>query len=519
MARAVVVLPLPDSPTRASVCAARDGEADATHGRHAARRPAGDAVGDAAAASEGDVQVVDHQERCRGGRSTSWRGRRCDDAHPAVRPRATGEGTVPGAAWKSARRGVGQRLGAGAREPLLGARQEVSQHGHVAIGLLGVRHVTGLLEDDPLGLRDALGDERHLLRCGLVVAAAGEEDGHLDGAQARADVPAAQRAHDVELGRPVHGPIDLWIAPDLGERPRHRFRERHHAADVALVEDVDGGLVLGVVPGACGLVAVEDLDDLGRQVRAQASGLGDPEGHAGWRAGDGPGDDAGRLPHEVLHEQHAAPALAQDVHTLEAQRLAHGIDFTHVEVHRPACRIVRLVGIAAALLVIEDDASARGGHGGDGLDVVVAGTRSAVQQQQRHVTLIPLPLGVADDADPCAQALEGDEALLGAERRVDGHECGVVHVACSHVMCRLSIHQLGAPMTGRPAAGTGRQQGRDLRSTALHGDRAARRERAARGQCGRVGRRALDLGQAPAPLQDRRDAGAQPRGVRVVWRR
>ena len=283
MARAVVVLPLPEFAHQRQRLPAGDGEADAPYGGHAPRLSASHALADAAATLERDTQVFHDQERLgsRGLAHGDLRGRWRHHAQAApptpALPPAPAAKCVADAARKAC-----QRAGSGAarqfawlgrgqcRRPrlhrtALGAREEVGQHAHVAVGLLVVRHVAGLLEDDPLRLRDALGHEGHLCRRGLVVSATGDERGDLDVTESCADVPVAQGAHDVELGGPVHGAIDLRVAGRLGVRPRHRLGVRHHPAEVSLVEDLDGRLILGIIPGTRRLVTLQHLDDLGRQ--------------------------------------------------------------------------------------------------------------------------------------------------------------------------------------------------------------------------------------------------------------
>ena len=112
--------------------ATRDGEADAPDGGDAARRAAGQAVGDAAATREGDVQVLDHEQRRRAVRRAARRRRRCAGV---MRPRARGgrrAGRGPrcvAAGAAAARPGPGT----GGRETLLGPRQPVGQDGHIAV--------------------------------------------------------------------------------------------------------------------------------------------------------------------------------------------------------------------------------------------------------------------------------------------------------------------------------------------------------------------------------------------------
>src|SRR5436305_1354355 len=71
--------------------------------------------------------------------------------------------------------------------------------------LLAVRHVTRLFEDRPLRTRNALVDLPDDQRRRLVVPARHEQRRHVDLVQTVGDVPALQRADDMELARSVHG--------------------------------------------------------------------------------------------------------------------------------------------------------------------------------------------------------------------------------------------------------------------------------------------------------------------------
>src|SRR4051812_2846980 len=81
---------------------------------------------------------------------------------------------------------------------LLDPIEEALEHRAVALGLLGKGRVRTVLEHNPFGAGDTVGQYAHLDRRGLVVAPGSDERRHLDLAQPRADVPVAQMASSEE---------------------------------------------------------------------------------------------------------------------------------------------------------------------------------------------------------------------------------------------------------------------------------------------------------------------------------
>jgi hypothetical protein len=79
----------------------------------------------------------------------------------------------------------------------------------------------------------------------------------------------------------------------------------------------------------------------------------------GRQAGAGAGEDQARktrrLAKGVLHRKHAAPGVAEQVHTIETERTADCADFVDKRVYDPQGRVVGMVGFPAAELVIEND--------------------------------------------------------------------------------------------------------------------------------------------------------------------
>src|SRR5207302_8063614 len=155
-------------------------------------------------------------------------------------------------------------------------------------------------------------------------------------------------------------------------------------------------------------VPVEDASHLRRELRAQAPGLLDPLRDARRRAREDEAREAGRPRECVLHRQHAAPRVAEEVDALEAERLAHGAELVDEELDRPERRIVGEIGLPAAELVVEDRAAAGLGHPLQRLEIVVRPAWASVQQEERRLARL---LALSDDAVPRAVAPEGDEAL------------------------------------------------------------------------------------------------------------
>ena len=99
------------------------------------------------------MQVLDPQQRVAGGRSSGRRAaRRRGDGASRVGPERPDSAPRPALRAQPARPGRAERRGAGRATAALGsAPGSRPRHGHVAVRLLGVRQVTGLLEQHPLG--------------------------------------------------------------------------------------------------------------------------------------------------------------------------------------------------------------------------------------------------------------------------------------------------------------------------------------------------------------------------------
>ena len=166
---------------------------------------------------------------------------------------------------------------------------------------------------------------------------------------------SSERAHDVELRRPVHGAIHLRVAGQLRERalrpaPGTARRGRGGARRTPRRRPSYSGS--SQVPAAS-CRSSTSMTSAGRAAR--------------WRAVSA--TQSGMLAGELAIVAETTPRGWRTRYSMssmppqlwprmwtavQAQRLAHGIDLAHVEVDGPARRIVRLVGVAAALLVVED---------------------------------------------------------------------------------------------------------------------------------------------------------------------
>ena len=82
---------------------------------------------------------------------------------------------------------------------------------------------------------------------------------------------------------------------------------------------------------------------------------------------------------------------------LETEALAHRPELLEEGLERPERRVVRLVGIAPAELVVEDDAPTLLGQGPEPFERIVRAPRAAVEGEERHATSM---LGFAHDAVP-----------------------------------------------------------------------------------------------------------------------
>jgi hypothetical protein len=112
--------------------------------------------------------------------------------------------------------------------------------------------VGALLEEHPLGARDAAVQRLDERGRAFVVTAGGDQGRHANLAEAVDDVPLGERAGDRELVRPPHRLVDL--GPELRPRQREHLRLGVEPADVPPLELLLGLLVvelsaqLGVQP-------------------------------------------------------------------------------------------------------------------------------------------------------------------------------------------------------------------------------------------------------------------------------
>src|SRR5207247_11260971 len=93
----------------------------------------------------------------------------------------------------------------------------------------------------------------------------------------------------------------------------------------------------------------------------------------------------------VLHPEHSAPRMAEDVDSVQTERLADRVDFLDIELRSPDRRVVRL-GYgrpAGSELVVEDDLTLVG-EGLVRLHIQPVGAGPAVQPEQRHAAVLPL---------------------------------------------------------------------------------------------------------------------------------
>ena len=174
----------------------------------------------------------------------------------------------------------------------------------------------------------------------------------------------------------------------------------------------------------------EGLVHLARQVVAKAYGLVEPQVHACGRTGNHHGRQAVvavRVPglaDGVHHGEHAAPALAQDVQAVPAkvrgEVLADAGQLVEEERAAPALRQGRRLGAAAGdLVVVDDGTTVLLGDAVKGLQVVVGGSRPAVQDEKGQPARLALPRHpvvrlVPSERDVALALLEHDVALLSA---------------------------------------------------------------------------------------------------------
>ena len=116
-----------------------------------------------------------------------------------------------------------------------------------------------------------------------------------------------------------------------------------------------------------------------------------------------------RLREGVLHGQHAAPRVAEDVEGLKPERLANGIHFIYVQADGVDGEVLGYIRIAAAKLIVEDHAAPAFGQSLQRLQVEVTAARPAVQAQKRRLARL---LAVADDTVPGAVTMKCYAAFL-----------------------------------------------------------------------------------------------------------
>ena len=217
-----------------------------------------------------------------------------------------------------------------------------------------------------------------------------------------------ERPDHVELARPVHRVVDLRIRVEDREALDHPVRPRIGAADVALVEDHHRLFVLRIGERPRLFVLAQRRLDLGRQLRAQLRQLAHPRRHRGRRALDDQRDEPVRLRGRVLHPEHPAPRVPEEVDPLEPERLADDADLLDEQLRRPHRRVVRFLHrrVPCSELVVEDDAPlAR--QRLVRLHVQPVRARAAVQAEQRdRVTVLRL-----DRAPPGLVAVERNPAF------------------------------------------------------------------------------------------------------------
>src|SRR6266545_1558899 len=286
--------------------------------------------------------------------------------------------------------------------------EKAVQKPDIALWILHVGHVRAARQDHRTGPGDALSDRPVDRRRRLVVLARGDERRHSDLPETLGDVPLAQRAGDVEFAWPVHRPVDEPVPLDEVERAQHILGPLVQTADVPLVEDQAGVLVLLQIGRPRLLVPAQRLLHIFRELGAETTRLGDPLRNARRRARQDEARKAGRLRERVLHGEHPAPRAPEEVDPVEPELAPDGADLVHEQLDRVEGRILGEIGLPAAELVVEDRAPARPGERLERLEVVMRRTRPAVEEQHGE---LPSLLRVADDAVPDLVAAKGQPPL------------------------------------------------------------------------------------------------------------
>ena len=124
-----------------------------------------------------------------------------------------------------------------------------------------------------------------------------------------------------------------------------------------VVEDAERLPVLRAVERPSLLVAVEDLDDVGRQRGAQPPGLDRPLLHAGQRRAQHEARETAVAAQRVLERELTAPRRAEEMDPLELELVAQRGELVEEDLDAPV-DVLRAVRAATADLVVEDDGAA-----------------------------------------------------------------------------------------------------------------------------------------------------------------
>jgi hypothetical protein len=94
--------------------------------------------------------------------------------------------------------------------------------------------------------------------------------------------------------------------------------------------------------------------------------------------------------------------LAQQDHTIEAERYAHVVDLGHETPYRPVGAIARAIRIAGIQLIVKDHRP-HIGERGQRQEIVVREAGAAMDHQQRRLALGEVPAAVDPVPDPTAR--------------------------------------------------------------------------------------------------------------------
>ena len=125
------------------------------------------------------------------------------------------------------------------------------------------------------------------------------------------------------------------------------------------------------------------------------------------RRGEDQGAQQGRVLERPLLREHPAEAVAQQVDAPEIERRAHLLDLAHEPLHGPERRVVGRLGLAAAELVVEDDAEVVGRQVGDRVEVRARAAGPTVQAEERARAGAVDPVGDLTALDGHAPLLDG----------------------------------------------------------------------------------------------------------------